>query len=439
KPIPHLSPDSDEENLPAGGLSSWAERNPGKGFIPLQKRVKRVLGPEQRRTLNDARANRKRRAAALQEDILAHEEANNIAVTDLAAKHGFKEKLVRQRAGLAGGRRKSTRKPSLLRAKIHYLGKKLNRGLRPGEKVALEVLRQRALDENDPEFVDMSEARKKDLIQGVLDHRELKVSGTRATNKAAQVGAENSLERMNDEVQYLYRSCGMQGFSFFSKGHVQDTTNPRIIQSAGALDFIREVIGMDPMDFNAKFEQWACAKGDAGADTLKSMCSEVTRMIKSGLVIASKRQQCAMNYERYIQSVVLSYGCELIGWPKDVDWGPPNKISTVEKIRKLRDALKDGSCRWKVLNEKEKKRWRALYEEKVSSGEIVSEGRKKRSDSGKSRGPNKRTIGKAEGKGKRKSREEVASDEDDDDDEEWGGITGGAGGEEDDSEDVGGK
>ncbi|KAJ7323997.1 hypothetical protein DFH08DRAFT_711561, partial [Mycena albidolilacea] len=170
----------------------------------------------------------------------------------------------------------------------------------------------------------------------------------------------------------------------FSKGHVHDLTVPYFMQSGGAMAFFREVLKMDPADVLAKFELWCCArdKGFTGLDTLASMRKEVTNMIKTGLVLACKKTKCAMNYERYIKAVVLGYGCALIGWPLSVNFTSPTNISTVDEMRTLRDALRDGTCRWKVLNAAEKEKWRQEYEEKVESGEIVEHVRKVRGDKG---------------------------------------------------------
>jgi hypothetical protein len=52
----------------------------------------------------------------------------------------------------------------------------------------------------------------------------------------------------------------MYGFAIFSKGYIQDLTKPYMMQSAGSLDFFREVLRLDPLDVIAKCEQWCCAR-----------------------------------------------------------------------------------------------------------------------------------------------------------------------------------
>ncbi|KAJ7822203.1 hypothetical protein B0H14DRAFT_3470961 [Mycena olivaceomarginata] len=214
-------------------------------------------------------------------------------------------------------------------------------------------------------------------------------------------------QRIASEIDNLYECSGMYGFAIFSKGHIQDLTEPYMMQSAGSLDFFREVLRLDPLDVIAKFEQWCCAreKRFTGVDTLGSMRAEVTKMIKTGLVFASRRQKCAMNYECYIKAVVLGYGCELIGWPKSVNFVSPTNITS-------------------STNE-ERKKWRAEYERQVEEGEIVEKGCQRRSDAGEKRGPNTRTKAKRATAKKGKGKSKVMSEEEEDNGEN----------NEDDSED----
>ena len=56
----------------------------------------------------------------------------------------------------------------------------------------------------------------------------------------------------------------MCAFVFFTHTHIHDSTVPSWADSDDAIGFVSEVLKVEPMDFLAKFEQWACArtKGD---------------------------------------------------------------------------------------------------------------------------------------------------------------------------------
>ncbi|KAJ6493111.1 hypothetical protein C8R45DRAFT_1136067 [Mycena sanguinolenta] len=318
KPISRLH-DSDSDSgadLPkVHGLTSWAKRNPGRPVFQGKPKAKRVLGPEQRRTLHDRAKSRKHRMASLQEIVLLNHTRSEM-VTELSTKHKFKPKLVRQRL-MASNVLKPTRQTSLYCAKLYYLAKLTQNliGLAENERLSLHNIRRRAI--TSPEFQNMSNEFKRKLIVDLDEHKLTKQRGIRATDKLVAQDAGATLIWM--KMGNLFEHSSMAGLAIFSKGHVQDRFIPWILESAEAGDFLRESPNIEPMDFIAKFEQWCCAqeKGATGSDTLQSMRKQVTKMMKAGLTIASGRQKCVMNYERYIKAIVLGYGCMVVGHPKD--------------------------------------------------------------------------------------------------------------------------
>jgi hypothetical protein len=121
--------DDDNDALPnVEGVTTWASCNPGKAVIPPRQRPKRVLGAEQRRTAKDRVKSKKRRMAALLADIAEINGDRNTCIRELATKHKFKPKLVKQRLSSITTYKKP-RKISLFWAKLHYLAKVLNDGL----------------------------------------------------------------------------------------------------------------------------------------------------------------------------------------------------------------------------------------------------------------------------------------------------------------------
>jgi hypothetical protein len=131
KQIPQLGDSDDDGDLPdVAGVSTWLERNPGKHAIPPHDRPKRVIGPEQRRTLYDRAKSKKNRRAALYAEIAALNKKRNKKLPVLAKKDGFKLKLVQQQMA-AATTFKQERKVSMYRVKLHYLSKVLNKGRYP--------------------------------------------------------------------------------------------------------------------------------------------------------------------------------------------------------------------------------------------------------------------------------------------------------------------
>jgi hypothetical protein len=128
KQIPRLGDSDDDGDLPdVAGISTWLECNPGKHAIPPCDRPKRVIGPEQRRTLYDRAKSKKNQKAALYAEIAVLNKKRNKKLPVLAEKHGFKLKLVQQQMAAATTFKQEC-KVSMYRAKLHYLSKLLNKG-----------------------------------------------------------------------------------------------------------------------------------------------------------------------------------------------------------------------------------------------------------------------------------------------------------------------
>ncbi|KZT28414.1 hypothetical protein NEOLEDRAFT_1050596, partial [Neolentinus lepideus HHB14362 ss-1] len=93
---------------------------------------------------------------------------------------------------------------------------------------------------------------------------------------------------------------------------------------------------------------------------------EVRSMINTGLrnILMHEREQPEdtipdMAYARY-EEFVCKWGVHLIGWTEDSMCNPGNFKSTA-RLKRLYEALKDGSCHWECLTEDEwKKRKDAL-------------------------------------------------------------------------------
>jgi hypothetical protein len=104
---------------------------------------------------------------------------------------------------------------------------------------------------------------------------------------------------------------------------------------------------------------------------------------------SSKKHNVTMNYMNYETAVVERYSTKLVGWTYPTLASPtlvsPSEIGTMEAIRKLRDALKCGSCKWVRLSKPELKDHVAAVDERKGNGEAVGKKQKERSDKGKSR------------------------------------------------------
>lgn len=119
-----------------------------------------------------------------------------------------------------------------------------------------------------------------------------------------------------------------------------------------------------------------------------------------------------MNYLNYDISIVQALHVKLVGWPDDIPFGNPSTIPDVGSVRRLRNALKEGTCRWDKLTERQQREHDEWLQEKRRAGQVVGVKRKGRSDKG---GSHKKW-------GRQRRRSDVGNgrqhEEDQDDDEE---------------------
>ncbi|KAJ7165724.1 hypothetical protein B0H12DRAFT_1246941 [Mycena haematopus] len=310
----------------------------------------------------------------------------------LAEKHSMKVKEVRRRM-LSTSTFKPKRKVSVYNAKISRIMADLNTGRGLGDCYKIPDIKRMVRD--DPSMLDgFTEEEEKEMVDEMDARRKVKFRGTRANNKAAGVDAKKTVMRLSAEITALAERCGMIGFAMFTRGHVHDTAVPLTVQSWGALDFFRETLKKDPADVAALFELWAVSRerGDIGGDSLREMQQECTSIIKTGLQAALGRTKVAMNYDNYVKSLVEGKNVGLVGWPEGVDFKCMSLQSAVGPLRILRDALKCGTCRWKILTAGEKKRLLEQFDEMVKNGEAQQKTKKPRvkkaasSGSGRMRG-----------------------------------------------------
>jgi hypothetical protein len=96
-----------------------------------------------------------------------------------------------------------------------------------------------------------------------------------------------------------------------------------------------------------------------------------------------------MNYINYETAIVQSHGVKLIGFPL-VRFVNPSEVTNITDMRRLRNALRSGECKWVRLSQAELDAHAEALEVRRKDGEVVGKPRKKRSDAGVLRGKRKR-------------------------------------------------
>lgn len=114
-----------------------------------------------------------------------------------------------------------------------------------------------------------------------------------------------------------------------------------------------------------------------------------------------------MQYEHYEEDIVLKHGVILEGWTGCSFASPSSLPTTLAPLRVLRNALRDGECKWRKLSMAEKLVKEKEWDAKVAKGEVTPRVRATRVDAGVSR--DKRSV---KAKGKTAPTVQVSHDED---------------------------
>jgi len=143
-----------------------------------------------------------------------------------------------------------------------------------GDRLKLSEIQK--LVDDDTSLQNLSEAKRDQFIEDLQLHRDTKKMGARSSNNAAAADCRTCITNITAEVctpwmifrvelmllqlRNLSEQTGMCALAFFTRTHIHDNTMPTWVDSDDAIAFVSEVLDIDPMDFLAKFEQWACAR-----------------------------------------------------------------------------------------------------------------------------------------------------------------------------------
>ncbi|KAJ7104593.1 hypothetical protein C8R43DRAFT_963795 [Mycena crocata] len=366
---PEWEDEDDGAQLRGLGTTSHRSRNRSRPVIPLQKHTRAAPGKNARASATKRRGLYTNRMKGLNEDLKLWAQERGERAKELAVKHGIKVKEVLRRM-INPSTFKPQRAPSLYNAKISRLMADLNADRGLGEGVKMTEVKE--MVKADPSMLTgFTEEEEAEMLEEAREKASTKFRGTRANNKAAQADARATLMRLAREIMALAERCGMMGFAMFSRGHLHDLTIPMSIQSWGALDFFRECLHKDPADVATQFELWAVSqlRAPVNPDGLIPMQKECTSSLHDGLVRKLGMTKVAMNFANYIKSMLYGKGVGLIGWPKDVPFKRMSLQSSIGPLRKLRDALRNGTCHWKAqLTDAEKEKLSDQFDQWVEDG-----------------------------------------------------------------------
>lgn len=161
----------------------------------------------------------------------------------------------------------------------------------PGHKLPLSEIREMVLKDRDEGRI--PKERRREVMEKLEQHRMVQTVGTRVSNAGAAHDMRATMAKISEEVCAASRihsesprssasalqminlntRTGAESFGFFTRGHVHDSGIPGWIASGRSIEFLAEVLDIDPLDVSTKFEQWCTARDEGEYNLSLPQCN----------------------------------------------------------------------------------------------------------------------------------------------------------------------
>ncbi|KAJ7669096.1 hypothetical protein B0H17DRAFT_1209746 [Mycena rosella] len=157
--------------------------------------------------------------------------------------------------------------------------------------------------------------------------------------------------RIQEEFMNLLERTGTRAVAFFSRGHVDDGFLPTYAESGESMDFYLQSTKIPGLDLLRRYELWCCNRDRAPQtrETLNGLRGQIKTSVTGGLQEMTKNPKLAMSYSNYLVAIQQSWKVKLLGWPTDIPFVNPSKIGTIDRVRRIRDGLRNGPIHWVYL------------------------------------------------------------------------------------------
>ncbi|KAJ7726039.1 hypothetical protein DFH07DRAFT_970650 [Mycena maculata] len=330
-------------------LSTHAARNPTRGTQPTRARTGKSSATKKSNVISSS----KQKALALAADVELHSQSVNETIQRLAVKHSRKPVYIKKL--LTHGKQFKQRRANNIRnAIMHDLSVKAKEA---GDDSDLQsILETLTKEEYEEMKQNMSADEHKRIMKQLDDYSRLKRTGIRRTNRALAQDASQTASGIGDVLLDLFERMGVRSCCLFSRSSATDAAVPVIQDSDDAREFFQQALGKDCFNILLKFEQWSCTRDTETKDhdDIQSVRKQIVLLVLDGLRKIRNKKSVAMDYVNYRSEIMHKLGVELAGWPSDIPFGRPIKL-TADEGREVRDGLRSGGIRWVVMTKSQRK------------------------------------------------------------------------------------
>ncbi|KAI9065182.1 hypothetical protein FKP32DRAFT_1671419 [Trametes sanguinea] len=350
---------------------------------PIAPRERRSAPSQTREQRLEAAATRRVREEQIDKEIMAWYDATQALAKDLSNRFPGKKADYYLNIMFSGALKQGkTREPSAFNAWLH---------LRAKENADGSVNIAQLSDNDLEEYHQLSQEEKQALKAELMEERNSRQFGVRLDQRGRTQDVSHVCNKIEEMLTGLQSRAGVEAFYCVVRNTPDFSLKPRWWFSSAPLDeFLRGTIrGFQPERIGVLAEAFAIAGPDYLSHLKNTeqkaafLKSEIRDLVGDALVQASGDTAATMSYVNFRRDIELRYGITIDGWCHTQFCTPSKMSSAIAPLEALRDALRDGTCKFVPLTHAKKLELQREYDDLQASG--AQPKRKQRSDAGKKR------------------------------------------------------
>ncbi|KAH9923874.1 uncharacterized protein B0H18DRAFT_1120218 [Fomitopsis serialis] len=315
---------------------------------PVKRAPAPPVSPEVRKAMTLARQEKE---ARIRERIAQWHEQTAAFARQMAQDFGKTEGYFLHLLFSGSVNTKNTRKPNAYNAWSSSVAKAANEGAAAGKSQSLLDVQR----DHKEAYKNLTPEAKAELVTLLEETRASRQYGVRLSARAKHNDIIRTSAKLDAMLFGLKLRTGVEGFTCIFKGDVDITFAPRwYFTNSDINTYLGQAVrrGWDIQAIGALAEAFAVAGCDfmrflrTSKDRADYMKSEIRDLVQSQLVELTGNEKIKMNYLNFERDFIVKQGIDVLGWTHDKFINPSDMSTSLPPLRKLVDALKNGSCKF---------------------------------------------------------------------------------------------
>ncbi|KAK7052794.1 hypothetical protein R3P38DRAFT_2502945 [Favolaschia claudopus] len=241
------------------------------------------------------------------------------------------------------------------------------------------------------EYLALTSEEKKEMVKTFDKTKDQNFHLRRDTPRGRVQDVANVVRNMKMLLFGAGQRVGLEGFFCVVRNNVDFKMDPEWYFTSKELENYMPIVTQKKWvtgEVGMKLEAFAIAGCDP-ANMLRTahqkanfMKGEIRQLLTKNLVEVSKVETARIGWTWFEEDVVQRYGVDLKGWTAGRIVDPSNLSTSQSVIRKLLEAVRDGTCVFVKLGTAEAAARKEQWEADVAAGRVEAKHRARRSDAG---------------------------------------------------------